>query len=147
MPLPYDAHGWVIDAVGEPMLLDYPYVGAKGETVNEMRQVPAHMLQRCCGVEVVDGVRVQCSHMWNFKRCSCGYRNSLSAKICSGCHKELHDINAKLKADRAAIREVHAMEREQIERIKAEIQRIAAADPHEYRRAPVERGDRKVHHP
>lgn len=138
-PKPYDQYGWVIDAVGEPMLLDYPYVGKKGELIPEMRQVPAHMLQRCCGVEVIDGVRVQCDHMWNFKRCSCGHRNSLSAKICSGCHKELHDVNAKLKADRAAIREVHAMEREQIERIKAEIQRIAAADPHEYRRAPVER--------
>lgn len=138
-PPAHDQYGWVIDALGEPMELDYPYLNAKGDLVPEIRNVPAHMLQRCCAVDIVDGERKQCTFMWNFKRCSCGHRNSLSAKVCSGCGKELHDVNAKLKADRAAIRAVHVMEREQLERIKAEIQRIAAADPHEYRRAPVER--------
>lgn len=134
-----DSNGWLLDAKGDPMVLDYPYVGSKGETISELRKVPAHLLQRCAGVQIIRGERVQCEFMWNFKRCSCGAQNSLSAKVCSGCGLELHDINKKLKAERAQIRAVQAVAREEVARHREEIAKIAEADPHEYRRAPVER--------
>lgn len=136
---PITPDGYLLDEFGEPMVMNYPYVDAQGNITPEHRPVPAHYLQRCAGMSIVKGERIQCSHFWSFKRCGfCAGENPLTARVCSHCHEVLIDVGQKLKEERAEIRAVAAQTRAQEEKKRELIKEVAQADPHAPRTAPVD---------
>lgn len=135
---PRTPHGYLLDDFGDAMEMNYPFVNAEGKVDSETRPVPAHHQQRCAGMTIVKGERVQCDHFWNFKRCGyCQEKNPLSARVCRGCHEVLIDVAQKLKEERAEIRAVQQETRAEEEKKKAIIREVAAQDPHAPRTAPV----------
>lgn len=135
---PRTPYGYLLDDFGEPMEMQYPFVNAEGKVDSETRPVPAHHQQRCAGMSIVNGERVQCDHFWNFKRCGyCQEKNPLSARVCRGCHEVLIDVAQKLKEERAEIRAMVQETRAEEEKKKAIVREVAAQDPHAPRTAPV----------